>query len=56
MLTRNEQEEKIEEMRSRLNGLVAAKGFNLNDQDIIRLSRELDLLLVDFERNKRKAI
>lgn len=56
MLDVNDQQHQIEEMRSRLNRLVAAKGFDMKDQEIIRLSRELDLLLVSFEKNKQKAI
>jgi hypothetical protein len=52
MLILQEQDRKIEETRIRLNALVAAKGFNMNDQEIILLSGELDRLIVDFEKTK----
>ena len=46
---------KIEEMRIRLSGLVVAKNFNMQDPDVISLSRELDRLIVDFEKAKKRA-
>ena len=46
---------KIEEMRIRLSGLVVAKNFNMQDTDVISLSRELDRLIVDFEKAKKRA-
>lgn len=50
-----EQDRRIEEMRIRLNTLVAKKGFNMKDPEIIALSDELDQLIVAFEKAKQCA-
>ena len=47
---------KIEDMRIRLSGLVVAKNFDMQDPDVISLSRELDRLIVDFEKTKQHIL
>lgn len=47
---------KIEAMRIRLSGLVVAKNFNMQDPDVISLSKELDRLIVDFEKAKQQVL
>lgn len=48
-----EYEQKIEYARVRLGELVVAKGFNLQDPELISLSDEMDRLIVDFEKAKQ---
>lgn len=43
----------IEDMRVRLSALVVAKKFDMQDPDVISLSRELDRLIVDFHNAKQ---
>lgn len=43
---------KIEDMRVRLNALVVAKKFDMQDPDVISLSRELDRLIVEFHMTR----
>lgn len=43
---------KIEAMRIRLSALVAAKKFNMQDPEVLSLSKELDKLIVSFEKAK----
>jgi hypothetical protein len=47
---------KIEAMRIRLSGLVVAKNFDMQDPDVISLSKELDRLIVDFEKAKQQVL
>jgi hypothetical protein len=47
---------KIEAMRIRLSALVAAKKFNLQDPEVLSLSKELDKLIVSFEKAKQVAL
>lgn len=47
---------KIENMRIRLSALVAAKKFNMLDPEVLSLSRELDKLIVNFEKEKQVAL
>ncbi|CQR73224.1 hypothetical protein SOV_50080 [Sporomusa ovata DSM 2662] len=51
-----EQELKIEDARTRLGELVLAKGFNMQDADLILLSDEMNRLIVDFEKAKQACI
>ncbi|CQR73178.1 Spo0E like sporulation regulatory protein [Sporomusa ovata DSM 2662] len=44
---------KIEDMRVRLNALVVAKKFDMQDPDVISLSRELDRLIVEFHKARQ---
>lgn len=48
-----EQELEIEETRIRLNALVAAKGFDMQDPAVLFLSCEMDRLIVSFEKAKQ---
>jgi len=48
-----EYEQKIEYARVQLGELVVAKGFNLQDPELISLSDEMDRLIVDFEKAKQ---
>ena len=48
-----EYEQKIEYARIQLGELVVAKGFNLQDPELISLSDEMDRLIVDFEKAKQ---
>lgn len=44
----------IENMRRRLSVLAVAKKFNMQDPEILSLSRELDKLIVTFERAQQQ--
>lgn len=44
----------IEDMRIKLSMLVVAKKFNLQDPEVLLLSTELDRLIVNFEKAKRR--
>lgn len=46
--------EGIEEARKRLHELVEAKGGNLIDSEVAARSVELDKLIVEYEREKRR--
>lgn len=48
-----EQDHIIEATRLRLNDLVEAKKFNMKDPEVIRLSDELDRLIVEYEKFKK---
>ena len=48
-----EQELKIEDTRNRLGELVLAKGFNMQDADLILLSDEMNRLIVDFHKARQ---
>ena len=48
-----EYEQKIEYARIQLGELVVAKGFDLQDPELISLSDEMDRLIVDFEKAKQ---
>lgn len=41
--------EKIQELRQQLNAIIAEKD-NLQDSDIIKISKELDIFLATYER------
>lgn len=47
---------KIEAMRIRLSALVAAKKFNMQDPEVLSLSKELDKLIVSFEKAKEVTL
>lgn len=47
---------KIEAMRIRLSALVATKKFNMLDPEVLSLSRELDKLIVSFEKEKQETL
>lgn len=47
---------KIEEMRIQLSVLAVAKNFDMQDPDVISLSRKLDCLIVDFEKAKQRSL
>lgn len=51
-----EQELKIEDARTRLGKLVLARGFNMQDADLILLSDEMNRLIADFEKEKQVCI
>ena len=51
-----EQELKIEDARTRLGELVLAKGFNMQDAELILLSDEMNRLIADFEKAKQVCI
>ncbi|MCE5285672.1 MAG: Spo0E family sporulation regulatory protein-aspartic acid phosphatase [Pelosinus sp.] len=46
----------LEELRARLHALVAAKNFNMQDPDVLSLSMELDLYIVDFQKAQQRLI
>lgn len=46
----------IEDMRIRLSEMVVAKKFDLQDPEVLSLSKELDRLIVNFEKAKRLAL
>jgi hypothetical protein len=41
---------RLEELRSQLHSLAAARNFNMQDPDILSLSMELDLFIVEFQK------
>lgn len=45
----------IEDTRSRLYVLAAAKRYDLQDPDVLSLSHKLDTLIVAFERLKKSG-
>lgn len=45
-------DEEIEKMRERLHELVLKKKCKFVDEDVTKLSQELDLLIVQYERCK----
>ncbi|MBM7582640.1 hypothetical protein JOD02_001497 [Caldicoprobacter guelmensis] len=42
----------IEEKREALKKLLLVKNFNLNDQEVIKLSQELDELILQYAKYK----
>jgi hypothetical protein len=47
---------KIEDMRIQLSALVVAKKFDLQDPEVLSLSKELDRLIVSFQKAKELAL
>ncbi len=47
-----EQQNKIENTRARLQALVVAKAFDMMDSEVLSLSAEMDRLIVAFEKAK----
>lgn len=56
MATREEQEEKIERMRTCLHELVMSKAGNMIDPEVAKLSIKLDKLIVKYQKTEPKCI